>query len=29
VLANMEDVDAGGLARELLNILAADSNKKP
>ncbi len=29
VLANMEDVDAGDLARELLYILAADSNKKP
>jgi serine beta-lactamase-like protein LACTB len=29
VLANMEDVDAGELARELLNILAAASGKKP
>jgi CubicO group peptidase (beta-lactamase class C family) len=29
VLANMEDVDSGELARELLNILAAASGKKP
>ncbi len=29
VLANMEDVDAGDLARDLLNILAASPDKKP
>ena len=29
VLTNMEDVDAGNLARELLNILAVDSDTKP
>src|SRR5271165_4121263 len=29
VLANLEDVEAGDLARDLLNILTADSDKKP